>query len=215
MGRPFCFPEPRPIARRFNDACESGEGEELVEFTEYPLLHEADLMLTMLKVATERPASVEDGVARLKRNLQSVGEAPPVSEGEMRRHLDRATRRLVHALLLAPEGDGRFRITERGRQTLENHPGGIDDSVLMSFPEFRAHVEAEARSSHGSSPGGIDDPRIVEYDQGYAAFHDGLGLNSNPYEADRVMHLAWENGWCQARDDALQEEGWAKAVRTR
>ena len=54
---------------------EKGEG--LVEFTEYPLLHEADLMLTMLKVATERPASLEDGVARLKRNLQSVGEAPP------------------------------------------------------------------------------------------------------------------------------------------
>jgi hypothetical protein len=23
------------------------------------------------------------------------------------------------------------------------------------------------------------------------------------------MHLAWENGWCEARDDALQAEKWA------
>src|SRR5690349_2196367 len=171
-------------------------------------------MLTMLRIATERPASVEDGVVRLKQNLLSVGEAPPVSEMEMLRHLNHAVRRLTHAMLLVPDKDGRFRITERGRQTLEKHPNGIDDSVLMNFPEFRAHVEAEARASQGSTTETTGDPRIMEYDQGYAAFHDGLGLNANPYETDRVMHLAWENGWCQARDDSLRGEGWAKSVRT-
>ena len=44
-----------------------------MELTEYPLLHEVDLMLTLLKVATEGPASIEDAAERLKRNLESVG----------------------------------------------------------------------------------------------------------------------------------------------
>jgi hypothetical protein len=183
-----------------------------MELTEYPLLHEVDLMLTLLKVATEGPASLDDAVERLKHNLQSVGESPPVSDGEVRAHLSRTRDRLLQAVLLAPVDEGRFTITPRGMQALSDHPGGIDDSVLMNFPEFRAFIEAEAGRAMKrieSRDNAGDDPRIIEFDQGYAAFHEGVGLQSNPYERDRVMHLAWENGWCEARDDALRAEGWA------
>jgi len=183
-----------------------------MELTEYPLLHEVDLMLTLLKVATEGPASVEDAAERLKHNLELVGEAPPVPDAELQTYLSRARDRLCQAVLLAPLDDGRFTITPRGMQALSDHPAGIDDSVLMNFPEFRAFIEAEAGGpvkKIGAKDNGGDDPRIVEFDQGYAAFHQGIGLQANPYEQDRVMHLAWENGWCEARDDALQAEKWA------
>jgi restriction system protein len=184
-----------------------------MELTEYPLLHEVDLMLTLLKVAAEEPASVEDAAERLKRNLESVGLSSPVPDAEFQTYLTRARNRLFQAVLLKPLDDGRFAITPRGRQALIDHPGGIDDSVLMNFPEFRAFIEAEAgrpvkRIGSKDNAGG-DDPRIVEFDQGYAAFQQGIGLQANPYERDRVMHLAWENGWCEARDDALRGEKWA------
>jgi restriction system protein len=192
-----------------------------MELTEYPLLHEVDLMLALLKVATEGPATIEDAAMRLKRNLQSVGEEPPVSDADFQTYLSRARDRLCQAVLLAPLDDGRFAITPRGMQALSDHPGGIDDSVLMNFPEFRAYIEAEAGkavkkiesndngSDNNTDKQGGDDPRIVEFDQGYAAFQQGISLQANPYERDRVMHLAWENGWCEARDDALQAEKWA------
>jgi restriction system protein len=187
-----------------------------MELTEYPLLHEVDLMLTLLKVATEGPASIEDAAGQLKRNLQSVGETPPVSDAEFQTYLSRARDRLCQAVLLAPLDDGRFAITPRGKQALSDHPDGIDDSVLMNFPEFRAFIEAGAGrpvkrigSNDNDNSGGGDDPRIVEFDQGYVAFREGISLQANPYEHDRVMHLAWENGWCEARDDALRGEKWA------
>jgi restriction system protein len=187
-----------------------------MELTEYPLLHEVDLMLTLLKVAAEEPASVEDAAERLKRNLESVGLSSPVPDAEFQTYLTRARNRLFQAVLLKPLDDGRFAITPRGRQALIDHPGGIDDSVLMNFPEFRAFIEAGAGrpvkrigSNDNDNSGGGDDPRIVEFDQGYVAFREGISLQANPYEHDRVMHLAWENGWCEARDDALRGEKWA------
>ena len=54
-----------------------------------------------------------------------------------------------------------------------------------------------------------DDPRIAEFDQGYAAFNDGLDINDNPYSRDTPMHIAWENGWSEAKDDAVRTDGWA------
>lgn len=188
-----------------------------MELKEYPLLHQVDLMLALLKVATEGRATLDDALSRLKGNLRSVGEPLPVPDSEIRGELARALDRLTQAVLLEPAGDGGFRITPRGMRTLAEHPGGVDDSVLMRFPEFRAFIDQES----GGRPAGrktvftgrTDDPRIIEYDEGYAAFHDGQPLQANPYEADRVMHLAWENGWCQARDDSLRGESWSAAVR--
>jgi len=171
-----------------------------MELTDYPLLHEADLMLTLLKVAAQGPASLEDAIDRLKQNLRSVGESPPVSDEEFKAHLTRVREHLVQGVLLVPQDDGRLAITPRGMKALSDHPGGIDDSVLMNYPEFRAFIEARA----GHSPG--DDPRIVEFDQGYAAFNDGSDINDNPHSRDTPMHIAWENGWSEAKDDAVRTD---------
>jgi restriction system protein len=89
---------------------------ETMELTDYPLLHEADLMLTLLKVAAQGPASVEDAIERLKQNLRTVGESPPVSDEEFQQHLSRVREHLVQAVLLAPLDDGRLTITPRGMQ---------------------------------------------------------------------------------------------------
>ncbi|UEM22180.1 hypothetical protein JL100_005365 [Skermanella mucosa] len=187
-----------------------------MELKEYPLLHQVDLMLALLKVAATGRATLDDALARLKGNLRSVGEALPVPDSEIREELARALDRLVQALLLEPVEADHFVITPRGMKTLAEHPGGVDDSVLMRFPEFRAFIDQESARPAGRKAifaGRTDDPRIIEYDEGYVAFHDGQPLQANPYEADRVMHLAWENGWSQARDDALRGESWSAAVR--
>jgi restriction system protein len=183
-----------------------------MELTDYPLLHKADLMLTLLKVAAQGPASLEDAIERLKQNLNSVGESPPVSDEEFRTHLSDVREHLVQAVLLAPLDDGRLAITPRGMQALSDHPGGIDDSVLMDYPEFRAFVEARAghpmKTVGDENPPG-DDPQIAEFDRGIAAFNDGLDINDNPYSRDTPMHIAWESGWSEAKDDAVRTGAWA------
>jgi restriction system protein len=182
---------------------------ETMELTDYPLLHEADLMLTLLKVAAQGPASLEDAIERLRQNLQSVGESPPVSDEEIKDHLSRVREHLVQAILLVPQDDGRLAITPRGMKALSDHPGGIDDSVLMSYPEFRAFIEARTGYSMKNAgdkdvPG--DDPHIAQFDQGYAAFNDGLDINDNPHSRDTPMHIAWENGWSEGKDDAVRTD---------
>ena len=49
-----------------------------------------------------------------------------------------------------------------------------------------------------------DDPRIAEFDQGYAAFNDGLDINDNPYSPRHADAHRWENGWSEAKDDAVR-----------
>src|SRR6266702_8667173 len=70
------------------------------------------------------------------------------------------------ALLTSTEGD-RFIATRRGRERLAEHPAGIDESVLMQFPEFRAFIQ---RSARRPPP---EDPRSDQYDEGYAAHQAG------------------------------------------
>jgi restriction system protein len=170
---------------------------ETMELTDYPLLHEADLMLTLLKVAAQGPASLEDAIERLRQNLQSVGESPPVSDEEIQAYLSRVREHLVQAVLLVPQDDGRLVITPRGMKALSDHPGGIDDSVLMNYPEFRVFIETRSGYSMktvGDKDVPGDDPHIAQFDQGYAAFNDGLDINDNPHSRDKPMHIAWENG---------------------
>jgi hypothetical protein len=118
----------------------------------------------------------------------------------MRRRLATAQHFLLAARLLTPLDGERFHITERGRRVLADNPMGVDDTVLMQFPEFRALIRRP------SEPGAHDDPRPREYEEGYEAYRDGEMPADNPYEFDRIEHLAWENGWFGARDDALELE---------
>ncbi len=97
-------------------------------------------------------------------------------------------------------------------KALSDHPGGIDDSVLMSYPEFRTFIKARGghpmKTIGDKDPPG-DDPHLVEFDQGYAAFNDGLDINDNPHSRDTPMHIAWENGWSEGKDDAIRTDRWA------
>ncbi|RDD62816.1 winged helix-turn-helix domain-containing protein [Ferruginivarius sediminum] len=165
-----------------------------MEFEEYPLLHYADLMHTLLKTAESGPASLNDAAARLRRDLSLARENPPISGEEMRERLARARRYLAEARLVEDQADGRYRVTDRGRQVLREHPGGIDDSVLAAFPEFRNFI---ARTSGGPA----QEARMTVYDSGHMAYRRGAGVADNPYPFDSAEHLAWENGWFEARDE--------------
>jgi hypothetical protein len=167
-----------------------------MEFEEYPLLSYPDLMLVVLKTAARSQAGLPDCLAALRQLLDAAHERPPVREAEILCRLEAAKTYLLKALLLVPAGTDEFAITARGRQALTEHPMGVDDTVLMQFPEFRAFIGAlDAPLEH-------DDPRAREFDEGYAAHQDGETPADNPYEFDRIEHLAWENGWFTARDDA-------------
>ncbi|HEX7006662.1 MAG TPA: winged helix-turn-helix domain-containing protein [Alphaproteobacteria bacterium] len=167
-----------------------------MDFLEHPLLHMADLMQTLLRVASEEEgATLADCLDELKATLERAGEKPPVTDREIVEHLQEARRHLVKAKLLELVGNGRFRITERGRRVLAEHPLGVDDSVLVQFPEFRRYIRKPR------APKDVEVPRAREYTLGYEAYRAGRGLDDNPYRFDNADHLAWENGWFEARDD--------------
>ena len=158
------------------------------------LLHEQDLMLALLRAGAEGPATVRGAVSMLRGLRASLGEADAVDEEVMRR-LRRAATALRAAGALGRVDSGALKITDRGRELLAAHPDGIDETVLMQFAEFRAFVAA-------SGPRGPrDDPRIPAYDAGQRAFAAGEPLTANPFTFDSVDHLAWENGWSEARDE--------------
>lgn len=162
------------------------------------LLQEPDLMLALLRAASEAPAQVDDAVERLLANLAVAGEPPPAELDELRTRLNEATALLIGAGALATTGGDRFRITGRGTALLANYPDGVDQSVLHRFPEFRAYV---AVHSHHETP---DDVRLPAFEDGMRAFSRGAGNDANPHAFDSADHLAWECGWSEARDAAKQ-----------
>lgn len=167
------------------------------------LLHEPDLMLAILRVAAqgEGVGTLDDCVAHLRALLRQAQEPTPDDEAALRQRLEEARRRLEHARLIAPVNGERFRITRRGRSVLLEHPQGVDDTVLMQFPEFRAAIMPEdPRPAPPVTP-------PADYERGYAAHLAGLGLADNPHPADSAAHLEWQNGWSQARDDDQMHAG--------
>lgn len=50
------------------------------------------------------------------------------------------------------------------------------------------------------------DPRPGSFGDGYDAFRQGAQFSDNPHQQDTSDHLAWEDGWCQARDDAAPRD---------
>ena len=107
-------------------------------------------------------------------------------------------RHLIGAGLLHQVENDCFEITERGRRVLAEHPQGIDDTVLAEFPEFRAFM-------HRVHPPHVpEDAQGDTHEEGHRAFQEGEDTADNPYAFDTSKHLAWENGWSEARDDALE-----------
>jgi restriction system protein len=158
------------------------------------LLHEPDLMLAVLRAARQGPAGLDDAMARLQANLAAAHEPPPEPGGDLRRRLERAALLLRGADAIAPAGDDRFRLTARGARLLADHPDGVDETVLLALPEFRALLAA--LHPHRSK----DDPHPRAFEAGMQAFAEGGSLADNPYAFDSADHLAWECGWSEARE---------------
>ena len=72
----------------------------------------------------------------------------------------------------------------------------------VGFPEFRAFIK---RPRHDGNPVHIPEPK-KEYEEGYIAGLAGRLITCNPYNSDRIAHLEWENGWCEALDEIVQVE---------
>jgi restriction system protein len=171
-----------------------------MDLSEYPLLNRPALMLLVLKAAAERPVTMRQCRERLDAELARIHEKPDVSEPAIAAELEEVGKHLLAARLLEPGDGDALSLTRRGRQVLAAHPMGVDETVLARFPEYRAFIRDFARRRT------VDDPRILRYDEGFAAQQEGRSLSENPYPADTADHLAWENGWSEARDSESERE---------
>jgi hypothetical protein len=151
-------------------------------------------MLALLRAAESGPAQKADAVARLMANLAIAHEPEPVDRNELERRLAEASAMLEAAGAIDRCAKGGFQLTRRGADLLRDHPEGVDGSLLATFPEFQAWLEArQLRETE-------DDPRTPAYRAGVRAFNEGRLLTDNPFPFDHPDHLAWECGWSEARD---------------
>lgn len=171
-----------------------------MEFEEHKLLHFADLVLALLRASGQRAATLANAARVIERDRTQANEWEPVAREDVLSHLDTARRHALAAHLIEMLDDRHFRITPRGRAVLRDHPDGIDDSVLMDFPEFRAWV---GRVAAHAPP---EDARGREFQRGWAAFGEGCDLGDNPFTSDTAQHAAWEDGWLEAKHRS-QEAG--------
>lgn len=166
-----------------------------LEFDEPPLLHDPDLMLCVLRSARSGDSDVESAIAELCGWLRAAGEPAPSELGPIRTRFEGCIRNLSRAGLVETGPGQRIRLTDRGHEVLAAHPGGIDHSVLMQFDEFREFVAGHHAHEHAA------DPCPAQCSDGYEAYKAGWAQSDNPHPFDSIAHLAWENGWSEARDD--------------
>ncbi|MCC6207991.1 MAG: hypothetical protein IT488_07545 [Gammaproteobacteria bacterium] len=162
---------------------------------DYPLLNAPSLLTVILHAADDGPVTLEDCAERVVALFAEAQEVLPVTPADLRHRLRGHLRTLEAALVLEAIPGDAWRLTLRGREALRRHPGGIDRTDLMAYPDFAAQIRA-------SLPGAShDDPREASYEQGYVARSEGQPFTANPYLPNSVDHLSWENGWMQALDD--------------
>lgn len=163
-----------------------------MDLEETPLLHFADLALAVLRAGSESSATLADATALLDRERRQAHESSAVDRGELTRHLDSARLHLAAAHTIEMLDALRFRTTPRGMALLRAHPDGVDDGVLMDYPEFRAWLTS---TQHAARP---EDPRPREFLDGWAAHQRGCAQEDNPFPADTAQHQAWGDGWSES-----------------
>ncbi len=162
---------------------------------DFPLLSTPSLIALILHRAEAGAVTLDGCAERLAALYDEAREAPALTPEAIRTRLAGHLRQLEIARLLEPASDGAWRLTDRGRQAIQRDLKGVDFADLMEYPEFAAHIRASA----GRLPG--MDPRAASYDEGYEAGREGRSFTANPYTANTVDHIAWENGWMQALDE--------------
>jgi len=179
---------------------------------EIPLLNMASVMLAVLKAAAQHAVTAADCVARLLRNLARVHEDAESQRGELEQRVAIALGELTAAGLVAAAGEGRFRLTARGRTVLDQHPLGVDETVLAEFREFREFVKRLAPRPGECETPGPKTPANQAYLDGYGACMAGRRMTDNPHPVDTAEHMAWDAGWFEAMDEAIERhEGAASA----
>ncbi|MFW8593240.1 hypothetical protein [Cribrihabitans neustonicus] len=166
---------------------------------DYPLLSMPSLVALILHRAAEGPVTLADCEAALMALFRRAEETPALPPEELRGKLSSHLDALEIARLLRRDGSSAWQLTERGRQTLERHPEGLDQTDLMKFPEYARHLHQTAHHPCGM------DPRGSTYEAGYKAQRDGRSFTTNPHAFDSADHLAWGNGWMQAQEDARSQ----------
>ena len=168
-----------------------------MDLEEPTLLHEPDLMLAVLRVAAVGSGTLDDCLEHLRQLRRYAQVAEPMPESDVRGRLETVQAKLRLAGLIEVGSSGRCRITAFGRRILADHPGGVDDSVLM--PLRKRRPLSGLRAGHDLPARGPS----IDYQRGYDAFLAGASLADNPFPGDVRASLDWENGWSQARDDAI------------
>jgi ribosome modulation factor len=163
-----------------------------LQFRDYPLLNTPSLIALMLRLAAEGTPSVEDCARRLEALLAAAGERPAVPASKIRLRLKGLRRDLETARLIAPVGEDRFQLTDRGQAALAAHPSGFATDDLTTWPEYAAALRARALD------GAAADPHEPAFDAGFDAGLKGRPAAENPYPPDSADHQAWENGWSEA-----------------
>lgn len=172
-----------------------------MDLEETPLLHFADLALAVLRVGSDAPSTLADAAALLDRERHRAHEGGAVDRDELALHLDGARLHLAAARAIEMLDALRFRTTPRGVALLRAHPDGVDDGVLMDYPEFRAWLKA---AQHAGRP---EDPRPREFMDGWSARLRGGAQEDNPFPADTAQHHAWSDGWRESDRHEREFEG--------
>lgn len=170
-----------------------------MDLEETPLLHFPDLLLAVLRAGRDAPATVADAARLLAEQRDQAHENASVDPAELTAHLDGARQHLAAASAIEMLDSLRFRTTPRGVALLRAHPDGVDDGVLMDYPEFRAWLD---RLAHPARP---EDPRPREFMDGWAARLRGGGPEDNPFAADTAQHQAWAEGWRESDRHAWED----------
>jgi restriction system protein len=142
------------------------------------------IMLPFLKIAGDgREHSFSETVEILAKELLSnedLKEMLPSGQSRFENRAGWARTHLKKAGLLEPTGRGRFRITPRGREVLNNPPDKINIKFLMQFPEF-VEFRKVARQGNKATPDEIND------------------------EPDQTPEEALENSYQRLRDTLAQD----------
>jgi restriction system protein len=166
-----------------------------MDLDEATLLHEPDLMLAVLRVASGSAGTLDACLDHLRTLRDCAKVEHRVPEAAVRPRLETVAAKLERAGLIEPSAGQRFRITPRGRKLLADHPDGIDDSVLV---QFKAAPAPTGEQGHE-----LSEPSWSQ-EAGFEAHGEGLTLADNPHPSDTRAHLDWQNGWSQARDEAMR-----------
>ncbi len=180
------------------------------DWSDPPLMSRSSLMLTALRRAAAGPTSIAALADVMRAARERIGDPVRVNAATLEQRIATALDYLEGAQLIQRESDGTLAITERGRRVLTDHPTGIDGSVLSEFPEFRSFVheraEHAARTAQEAAPSPHPMPSPA-YQEGYRAYRAGAPSSDNPYDEETINHLAWANGWFEARDQGQEQAG--------